>query len=345
MKKINFFIFALVQALSISCVGIEDTEFENQEQGMGTLTINVETADGPSTKAYTTALGYESKLNNVQVLVFDKNTGNLVHYADIGSENSATASLSLGFKTYYVVANGPDLSSITTLAQLKSTSITLGDNSINEAEGFVMTGYGEANIMRSSTVTASVTISRLVSRVAVTKIENALPKVYADMTIDYILLSNVVANQNLNGDEGIKSWVNTYARVSENEYIDSAEDAAYADLTFKTSGKEIGNMASDETKYHLYAFPNSYKNPTNGDYKTQFPGGGTKLVVAATINDKRYYYPVNMDDGLERNKAYEVTLKITTLGATDPDKEIEKGALVVNITPDDWKGVTYLEEI
>ena len=70
------------------------------------------------------------------------------------------------------------------------------------------------------------------------------------------------------------------------------------------------------------------------------------VVVTATIDGVKYYYPVTLSKKLERNKAYTVEITITGLGSTDPDKPIEKGGLTAAITVLDWvDGGSYEETL
>ena len=354
MKK-TLSIFALAAAVLCSCDKNADCipcqEQENQEPAMLNVSLGFE--DEPQTRAvtaYTTAQDYEKAVNSVQILVFDS-SGKINIYKNAGTSVSGISiSTTTGTKSVWAVVNGPDLKAIGTEAALKAIAVDLADNSVTKADGFVMAGSTSCTVSASG-ATANVTVSRLVARVALQKVTNALPAGYGALKIDNVTLINVVGNQNLGGDAAISTWYNKMGRkdgaTAATQIIDGSTNAASCPtLTFAAPGASVANGAAHapSTPHLFYCFPNSTSTDKTG-FDDTFTARKTRLVVAATINSTKYYYPVVINTP-ERNKAYTVELTITGLGSTDPDQPVSKGAITAAVTVQGWQsGATYEETI
>ena len=233
MKK-TLSIFALAAAVLCSCDKNADCipcqEQENQEPA--TLNVSLGFEDEPQTRAvtaYTTAQDYEKAVNSVQILVFDS-SGKINIYKDAGTSVSGISiSTTTGTKSVWAVVNGPDLKAIGTEAALKAIAVDLADNSVTKTDGFVMAGSTSCTVSASG-ATANVTVSRLVARVALQKVTNALPAGYGALKIDNVTLINVVGNQNLGGDAAISTWYNKMGRkdgaTAATQIIDGSTNAA-----------------------------------------------------------------------------------------------------------------------
>ena len=352
MKK-TLFIMAAIAAMACSCDKDSDCiPCQNKEQKEATLKVNLGFEDDMQTKttAYVTAQPYETAINDVQVLVFDS-SGALNAYVDADTKTSGISiKTTTGSKTICAVVNGPDLSSVTTIPELNAKTIDLGDNSITSTAGFVMAGSTSCNVTTSSQ-NVNVTVKRFVSRVALQKVNNALPASYGAMTINNVTLINVVGNQNLAGAATASTWYNKMGRkdgsTTSSHIIDgSTYLASHPTLTFKSVESSVANGASHtpSTPYLFYTFPNSTITDVCG-WVSPFTARKTRLVVAATISGKKYYYPVVIDTPV-RNYAYTVELTITGLGSTDPDKPVSKGAINASVTVEGWAtGSIYNETI
>jgi hypothetical protein len=350
MKK-TLSIMAAIAAIVCSCQPDKDC-IPCQKEEQGTLSVSLDFEDEPQTRAssYVTAQTYETKVNDVQVLVFDS-TGALNAYVDADTKTSGISiSTTAGSKTVWAVVNGPNLSSITTLSALQGTAVDLGANSTSEAAGFVMAGSATCTV-GSSTATASIAVKRLVARVALQKISNSLPASYGALTVNNVTLINVAGNQNLAGTASISTWYNKMGRkdgaTASGQIIDGSTHAAsHPTLTFKSVGTSVANGGSltPTTPYLFY----TYQNPTTSDatgWSSTFTARKTRLVVAATIGGTKYYYPVVIDTPA-RNTAYTVELTITGPGSTDPDKPVQKGSITASVTVQGWaSGAVYEETI
>ena len=351
MKK-TLFIMAAVAAMACSCDKDADCGPCQEAQTKATLNVSLDFEDEPQTRAtsYVTAQTYETKVNDVQVLVFDS-TGALNAYVDADTKTSGISiSTTAGSKTVWAVVNGPNLSSITTLSALQSTAVDLGANSTTETTGFVMAGSTTCTV-GSSAATASVAVKRLVARVALQKINNSLPGSYGALTVNNVTLINVAGNQNLAGTASVSTWYNKMGRkdgaTATGQIIDgSTYVASQPTLTFKSVGSSVANGASltPTTPYLFYCYPNSTTTDATG-WSSSFTARKTRLVVAATIGGTKYYYPVVIDTPA-RNTAYTVELTITGLGSTDPDKPVQKGSITASVTVEGWaSGAVYNETI
>ena len=351
MKK-TLFIMAAVAAMACSCDKDADCEPCQEAQTKATLNVSLDFEDEPQTRAtsYVTAQTYETKVNDVQVLVFDS-TGALNAYVDADTKTSGISiSTTAGSKTVWAVVNGPDLSGITTLSALQGKAVDLGANSTTETTGFVMAGSTTCTV-GSSAATASVAVKRLVARVALQKINNSLPGSYGALTVNNVTLINVVGNQNLAGTASVSTWYNKMGRkdgaTATGQIIDgSTYVASHPTLTFKSVGSSVANGASltPTTPYLFYCYPNSTTTDATG-WSSSFTARKTRLVVAATIGGTKYYYPVVIDTPA-RNTAYTVELTITGLGSTDPDKPVQKGSITASVTVESWaSGAVYNETI
>ena len=351
MKK-TLFIMAAVAAMACSCDKDSDCVPCQDGETMAILNVSLDFEDEPQTRAtsYVTAQTYETKVNDVQVLVFDS-TGALNAYVDADTKTSGiTISTTAGSKTVWAVVNGPNLSSITTMSALQSTAVDLGANSTTETVGFVMAGSTTCTVGSSAT-TASISVKRLVARVALQKISNSLPASYGALTVNNVTLINVAGNQNLAGTASVSTWYNKMGRkdgaTATGQIIDgSTYVASHPTLTFKSVGSSVANGGSltPTTPYLFYTYPNSTTTDATG-WASSFTARKTRLVVAATIGGTKYYYPVVIDTPA-RNTAYTVELTITGPGSTDPDKPVVKGSINASVTVQGWSaGAVYEETI
>lgn len=344
MKKIIFYSIAFLAA--IACQKAQITSSEVETTGKLNLSVNVES----ETKAalYTEMKDYEKAVNRLQIFVFD-NTGKLNMYQDADpTKTSFNIVVSTGSKTVYAVVNGSDLSSVTTLSALKARTAALSANSTTATTGFVMSGSATCTVSTSSTATAAITVSRLVSRVALVSVTNNLPDAYGSITISNAMLINVPGIQNLECTLSPGTWLNPMGRVSGTSNIinGSTYVADCPALTFNSISKSValGSSLSLTEPYLFYSYPNNTTTDVTG-YVTSFSAAKTRLIVTAVIGGSTYYYPVTLDK-LERNKAYSVGLTISGLGSTEPNTPVSKASLTVSITVNTWQnGEVYDAEI
>ncbi len=346
MKK-EIIVLAVAALFSAASCSLDDCETCPDGISQARITLAVNTGDGEMTKApYISSEPYESKVSDVQVLVFDSK-GRLNAYKSSASTEKISMTTTYGVKTVWAVVNGPDLKAVKTLDALTSTVLDLSANKVSGGKGFVMTGSAEVNVDKAD-VPASVDVSRLTARVAICNIINKLPEAYSEMTIESIVLANVVGNQNISGTAAISTWYNKAGREdggNADSIIDGQDyTASCPELTFKKLGTEVLNGQKLENTYCFYSYPNNTATDVPG-WTNPFSKRKTRLIVTARIAGEKYYYPVVMES-LERNKAYTVNMTITALGSTDPDKKVDKGTVTTTVNVLPWNtGAEYTTTI
>ena len=353
MKK-TFLLMAAIAAMVCSCDKDGDCvpcQREEEQEQKAALRVSLNLEGDPQTRAtnYVTAQAYETAVNDVQIFVFDSK-GALATYLDADTKTSdITINTIYGQKTVYAVVNGPDLSGITTQDALEHTAVDLGANSTTTSKGFVMVGSNACNVS-GTTATVSISVKRLVARVALQKITNSLPDSYGSLTVNSVMLINVAGNQNLECTASISTWYNKMGRkdgASATQIIDGTTNlASHPTLTFMSVGKSVANGGSlaPATPYLFYTYQNNSTSEGNG-WSNTFSARKTRLVVTATIGGTKYYYPVSISNP-QRNTAHTVELTITGLGSTDPDILVQKGAITATVTVDPWQnGAVYNETI
>lgn len=349
-KHLLFFTAAIAAVTVFSC---SEAEPEQPKGETVQMTVNVCMPENFQTKAvdsYTTVQAYESKVNTIQIFVFD-DEGVLNAYHST-QNTSAILSVTAGPKQVSAIVNGPDLSEIKTQTDLQAYAVDLSANSTSGSGGFVMSGSSSCDVSGSSS-SCSITVSRLASRVALVSVKNSLPASYGSLKIERVWLSNVVGNQNLKGDASASTWYNQEGRKDESTRVSthiidgSTYKASIEELTYKSVSQSVANAATHTpaSPYLFYAFPNSSETAPDG-FKDSFEAQRTVLVVAATVNSKLYYYPVVLDQGgLSRNTTYTVGLTITGLGSDDPNKPVTKGGLNISILIDGWESGANYDEV
>lgn len=361
MKNYSFknliLVVSVVTATLAGCAQSDPEHLAVEASEQGTISFAVaEQTSEVTTKAVTaieTILEYERHVNSVQILVFDSD-GALNIYKNNGVALSGSISTTTGSKSVWAVVNGPDLSSVSTLSELKGRAIDLSQNKTAQDQGFVMTGFAPCQVNSTATASCNISVSRLVSRVALSSVTNQLPPSYGSLTIGEVYLSNVVGNQNLEGSAPASTWYNQQGRSDESPRVQShiidgtTYMASCPDLTFKRVNTTVSQNTSHdfETGALFYTFPNSSTSAPTAFTQT-FAAQRTVLTIAATISGHKYYYPVALDKStLSRNTTYTVGVTITGLGSEDPGEPVSKGSMTVNISVLPWAtGATYDETI
>lgn len=304
-----------------------------------------------SMEGYTSPQDNELKVNSVQIFVFGS-SGKLeaCHNAGTGIHDIIVTTTP-GEKTIWAIVNGPDLSSASEISDMNglcNKGIDLSDN--GTATGFVMAGSKDLTIS-PSTVSVSIPVRRLVSRIALQKITSNLPSIYGPITIENVFLANVAGNQNLAGSSSPSAWYNRMGRT------DSAQEssmiingascpASCPDLTFRRISCDLqyGDSHIPDIPYLLYCYPNGSSSDDTG-WSIPFTERKTRIVITALIAGTAYYYPVTLEHP-ERNKAYTIGVTISGLGSTDPDIPVTREEASICIEIQDWEnGACYEETI
>lgn len=276
----------------------------------------------PGSRATGTTYTDESRVNNLQVFVFDE-SGALEDYKDAGAAMTATLSATSGERTVWALVNAPALPGITTLDQLKSTASQLSDNAGNS---LVMSGFTQQEIVDGGSV--PVTVRRIVARVSIGKISTDFKHSLESkvVQIDAIYLINVAGSSNYAvslTEPG--SWVNQLG------HYDLALDPLLSD---SLTGVTVSNGNPYEAEHAFYPYPNPVE-PQNWD--DVWCPRHSMLVVEVTFDGATGYYPVELPV-LERNKTYIIEeLRLTRRPGTVPYKPIETGEATAQITVREWE--------
>lgn len=320
---------------------------KNLETGTasGSILFNVVAPSGSSTRADTQVLAScENAVNKVQVFVFD-DAGNIEKNIVMTTSSGTIENVSTGTKTVWAVVNGPDLTGVTTVNVLKAKALALADNSTDGGTGFVMGGSDNCSVTEGTSSSCTIHVSRYVSRVRLVSVTNGCAAAIGSITVNSAMIINVTSNQNVAGDatHAAGNYVNRYGRAEENplvseHVIDGVTYVAQVpSLTwFKPSTPlSIAAGATQNCGYRFYAFSNSASH--DQPFSTTFAPNDTRLAVSATVNGVQYWYSVRLDKGLERNKAYDVTLTISGKGSNDPQVDPTNGGFSASISVTEWQ--------
>ena len=346
MKKF-LICFAALAAVTASCK--KDSLHEEQTEGIVSIAID---CGSSGTRADTPNLSpqdYETAIRSVDILIFnEKGQLNVLHHTET-VEEIIKVSVSTGQKDIWTVINGPDLSSVVRVADLRELKTMLEDNIVSgTGKGFVMVGNRSWNVTPTSEDTPCIIdVHRFAARVALTQLNVQLPSGYENVKINNVMLINVVANQRLDGTATPSVWYNKKGLTASGAIMDGStgRSAEQPELTFKTSGATVKNNSSLPltSPWYFYGYPNptvSDSAEADGSFKAE----QTRLVVSAEINGETFFYPVTLPT-FERNKAYEVELTIKGLGSDSPDIIPEKGNVNATVTIKPWDPGAIVNEI
>ena len=353
--------------LAAFCIVPACTDLPGPE-GSGTLAISISPRVAVHTKsADVTERSFEKVVNRLQLFLFKDGT----RYDYISLQGSVLAfpythrfaPLASGIYAVYAVANGPDLSAVTTESQLQSRQVTLADCSLADTKGFVMAAASTGVAVREGAATpVSLSLQRFASRVQVVSIRNQVPPTYAEsgsVTIKGIFLENANSQWNLMGTGEPSSWVILGGRVAgkqaSHDRMDFVSEASQVAESFRTQlYRNVSQTIAREGTWYpdscgLYAFPNRCTVDHTGASATAESGALSRLVVLARVNGADWWYPVTLfqqGTGLERNMSYDVTLLIRATGSTDPNEPVSEAQLAATVTCNGWmSGHSYTESL
>lgn len=283
------------------------------------------------------ATAAEESIRDAQFLVFDR-LGNLcawqrTTYPEGTDDYMADLRVPAGTLDIWVVTNlSASLQETPDVSSLLSRTLLLTDNALvaGGTEGLVMTGCATSiHVEAAETASCRIDVRRLVARVHIGSVRNALPSGRA-IGEPALQLSNVVADRTLEGGSTPSRWCN--------KLLDKGGDLpAQAPVT----GGSIGSGAVWNCDARLYAFPNPVTQDRIGG--TSFTPRKTRLVFSCLLGDIRFYYPVTLED-LEENKSYRVDLIIGRPGSSDPDIPVETETCRFSIVPEPWEDAIAYEE-
>lgn len=323
MKKLIYLIAVLPLLLANACAK-EDTSTENVQPIISkrvALNVGVDgLGDSNLTTKASSASANETTVASLQIFVF-KTDGSLDAYGT-GTSSSLSLSVTTGTRDIYAIVNAPSLNTIRTKSALLDATSNLTDNLTN----FVMTGAKLAQPI-SAASSISIAVSRLVARLAISKITNKMASVQYQsdaFVVTKIYVINVAGANNY----GVTSLGSTW--YNQMKYVSGAADAILYDAV--TSGT-IAYNASLSSAHYFYVYPNSTATDTQS---TTWGPRFTRLVVEATLGGKTYYYPISIPS-IQQNKTYTVSeLTITRPGSDSPDIPVSSATCTFSVTVTDW---------
>ena len=266
-----------------------------------------------------------------------------------------------GAKTVYAVANltGAPLTAAKAClkaSELEAVAVDLSDHSTT---GFVMVARGTVNVSAASGGSCSLSLERLVAKVSLGTVTNALPAPYGAVKVKQAFLCNVVGNQNLGGTASPSKWYNQNGTDAANGKKEATigqggHNAQVPSFTWKSYGN--GQSVALNGQYDFssgtvfYGMPNATTAvPSNSAYTQSFTPTCTVLMLVVEIKGKLYYYPVALSKQLRKNTDNLVNIKLVGLGNTleeGPFNKIGRAELSADVRVLDWtSGSTYTETI
>lgn len=326
MKKLAL-IISVLYAVACSHDDSVSRQVESESVEKGVISVAVEYED-VGTKAltdYTTELSEEKMVNSVKVLVFDKSTGALNAYSESETlESEYSFSVPAGEKTLYAVVNGPDMSQVKNLTEMKQLADNLAQTKLSD-DGLVMIGNTGCTVNADAQAKPVITVRRLVSRVVLQKITNSIPSQYGSMTVNCVYLGNANTVQTLGGTVSARVNPDGYSDIAKSKPIgQSNNQGSCPGYLYRSSSAQIASGASSTVKYHMYCQPNSSQTVTC-------------LYLLVTIAGNQYYYRVPLSKGLVANTTSSIEIDIVNLGASlPPDGDMQKGEIVATVNIAGW---------
>ena len=373
MKRALLFSAAIAAMAIVSCNRVDNPSQGASEPGKP-VEVTVSITSG--TRAVETKYADESKVDSLQIFVFNQNDREA--YRNVKNSMSALIPATSGERTVWAVVNAPDLSEVMTLEGLKAAVTNLVDNS---KDSFVMTGSVTQELVDGGNV--AITVKRIVARVSISRISTSLKDYRANWSvrIGRIYLINVAGDNKYDVGGEPLAWINKLGYDAEagakadallfdvlgadgagvviknnvyqkdGETVD--EDHAYNETTHRLADGVSIAQDNGYTKEHaFYPYPNVFpKEGETPDYADEWSPRGTILVIEATMldeegheiviqgteNQTQGYYPIPLP-ALERNKTYSIDeVRITRLPGDKPYKPIETGESRVTITVNEWE--------
>lgn len=326
MRKTFILSAATLAALLLSASCRKESSvapFPSTEKEFVTLSVNV----GSETKAASTTQSADNKVNSVQVFVFD--ASGAFETKESGASTSLSIKCVTGSKKIVALVNAPAVNPAS-YSVLMSTVSALSDNALSS---FVMVGDINKTVSASDN-TVSITVKRLVAKVSIERITNAMTGINAtkSFVVKKIYLVNVAGNTTY-ALGAPTAWLNQMG------WSTSASDALLYDVV--STGGTIANGSSYSVRHDFFPYP----NPTASDNQNDtWSARHTRLVVEATLGGELVYYPITLPV-LERNKTYTISeLTIKVPGSEVPDKPVEKDEATFTLSVSDWESGALINQ-
>lgn len=305
----SLFVAAAVAALATGC---KKADMLSGPDSGEEVTFFVDIIGAGATRATgvtDNAASTEAKVNNLQVFVF--NGSKLDGYAVANNSKTIAVSCHEGSREVIAVVNGPDMKAVTTKSALMKKTASLKSG----IDNFAMIGSVTKNVANNVKVT--VPVDRLVARIVVKGIKNALtnPRLAADFKVKDIYLTNVPADCDFGKTSSYSpsKWYNRRGYEANN---------SIAGVIYDSVNKKIAEGGTLSEAHYFYTMPNAFEAKYGGPWSAR----ACKLVIRCEIGGVLYDYPVSFPVALESNKSYEISLlTIARTGNEDNGKEPSDG--------------------
>ncbi len=348
MKKT---ILVLASSLSMFLSACNDSNIEplilTRNEADCALNISFDEEQGINTKVMGTSLAKESKIQNVQIFVFRKDTDGAIDASKYESVKEGATfdrmelNCTSGEREIWAIVNSSkDYTSDPAIGNKKTLLAQLATLDQLAPDKLLMIGSVSKSLNPGS-ANATVPVKRTCAAVVLCSIVNKMESLYYQQagrfTIKDIYLVNVPAKINLEQSMAASSLADTdwWAKMN-------VEKKA---LIYDGNSYPLAYNAEYKESHVFYSFPNNCESKTGGSWSPR----ATRLVIEAEYDDgtgskKLCYYPITLSK-LEANKRYEVKLTIKRIGSTSPDKPVEFNSLSGLIEVVDWASGTVYDEV
>ena len=284
------------------------------------LTINV---DVPQTRVTTADTPEESKVNDIQILVF-RLDGALDAYKRESSSPISGISCTAGQRNIYAVVNFPtDLCSVKTENELRGKTFAFYDEKLN---GFQMIGKTTHNVSASN-ATVQISVQRAVAKIHFNGIKTDFQdKAYKKMPfkVTKIYAINITEKYQVTYPSTVMAPAINKAKLN----TGLAANAKTLLLYQPASPMAVTNGAAPiSVDRSFYVYPN---------YST-IEYNKTRIVVEATLGSKTYYYPLTFADKIKANTLYDIkNLIIKRPGSDNPNIPVITGDCGFKVNVIDW---------
>jgi len=331
MKHSNIFKLFCITIASVSASILvsscnKDLTPEVNHPSRERISVNIGVSSSLSTKSTSITEENEKNIKNVQIFVF-REDGALDAYAKT-TEGSLSVSCTAGERIIYALVNSPSLTTVSSLSSFLNTSSYLFDN---DTDGFQMIGGTKTELYSGASV--EISVKRIVSRVIIEKISTDFTsEVYktAEFSIDKIYMVNVGGSTKLS-DFALTNPTSTVPGTWLNQKKNSSDLSEF--LLDDSINYALANKKQYTGVHTFYTYP----NPTQQDSQDEsWCKRFTRLVVEATLDGHKYYYPVSIEN-IGSNKTYRITnLTITRPGSLSPDIPVTKAECSFSTSLSEW---------
>lgn len=334
--------FPLLATVAAVCTASGcDQEAPEIQNTKGRLALTVIT-DAVQTKVTDAQTDKDQALHSLDIFIFNDNNdsrkGKLDAHFSIPPEDATNNPVHLtvtqGSKIIYVIANATQLNDtdhkiswtgVTDLTAFLAKTVLLTQE---EMGNYFMWGTDSSTVPGSGTGTATINLSRLISRVKL----NSLQTDFTGTAYEGTELKEIRAFLvNVTGSRTLTGGVPATPVVLNHGGCVSADLAAMRipDALAEELGSQPAGTPMSASRY-FFAYANPLEQESEGN-------SFTRLVIEAKFaaDDPAVYYPINIP-GLEPNATYSYSVTIKRPGTLTPDEPIQYGSIDVTLTVNPW---------